>query len=36
SLFPDLDGLANHVNWIMQVQPYGSNNITDELDSINE
>lgn len=36
SLFPDLDALANHVNWIMEAQPYGSNNITDELDSINE
>ncbi|PCM41047.1 FRG domain-containing protein [Mammaliicoccus sciuri] len=36
SLFPDLDGLANHVNWIMEAQPYGSSNITDELDSINE
>ena len=36
SLFPDLDGLANHVNWIVEAQPYGSNNITDELDSINE
>lgn len=36
SLFPDLEALANHVNWIMEAQPYGSNNITDELDSINE
>ncbi|RIL84708.1 FRG domain-containing protein [Staphylococcus cohnii] len=36
SLFPDLDGLANHVNWIMEAKPYGSSNITDELESINE
>ncbi|MDW3913345.1 hypothetical protein QI312_12000 [Staphylococcus saprophyticus] len=36
SLFPDLDGLASYVNWIMEAQPYGLNNITNELNSINE
>ncbi|HDE4134006.1 TPA: FRG domain-containing protein, partial [Staphylococcus aureus] len=36
SLFPDLDGLSSHVNWIMEINPYASNNITQELNSINE
>ncbi|MGT2356862.1 FRG domain-containing protein [Staphylococcus aureus] len=36
SLFIRLDGLSSHVNWIMEINPYASNNITQELNSINE
>ena len=36
SLFPDLDGLSQHVNWFMENSYYWDENINKEIDSITE
>lgn len=36
SLFPDLDGLSNHVNWFMENSAYWTGDIDKEVDSISE
>lgn len=34
SLFPDLDGLSEHINWIMENSSYWTEPIDDEIESI--
>lgn len=36
SLFPDLDGLSDHVNWIMENSSYWTGEIDKEVESITE
>lgn len=36
SLFPDLDGLSQHINWFMEESSYWDENIKKEIESINE